>query len=649
VVHEIDPGKVYRIFDFKIDYEDPALEVKYDFYYPADKNIGPGKVFSRTLLEGVRSRMARNFHNLGYYRFSKSHIHFIADTLAGNQLVDLTMVIKNPEKGRKHSLVKIRNVFVDVDFNPSAVLAEYDTLELQPNFYALVHGDPFINPEVLRKQIKIKPQDYVVLKKTESTYKNITKLGVYQTISIRFPKVENNENLVDCRITLSRMPQYSISAETRLESRVSEWKDQDLPGSNFGINGRVSLDNNNIFRGGENLRLSLGGGLEPFLITDSLSNANNKLLNTFEFGPLVKLTVPRFVFPTFWNLFSIDNSAITEFTASYNILSNIDLKRQELKLGYRYAWKETEEKRHTISPITISTIKVNPSATLSSRLATIKDPFVTNTYQNNLIISSSYSYSLNKKKRKGGQFLYAEIEGAGNLLEQLSGKMGLREDESGQHLIWNIPFAQFVKTDMDFRLYKNIGQKSQIATRLFTGIGLPFGEVPVLPFQKSYYGGGANGIRAWKARTLGPGLYADTSSFGGNFDRIGDIHLEANVEYRFPLMGFLKGALFLDAGNVWNISPIESRPDGQISPEFYNAIALGGGFGARLDFDFFILRLDFGFRLRDPGLVAGERWFYEDKTQFNESVENYNDINSSSLGGYNRHRYNISFGIGYPF
>lgn len=646
VSHTIDQGEVYKVFDFQLNFEDASLDVKYNHFYPETPQIVPGSVFSRDAMEKQRSKVLRNLHNLGYYRINATHLQFLADTLSGNRLVDLSLEIRNAEDGSRHKTIQIRKIFIETNFDPLNPISP-DTLEFAPNVYFLSHGVSKVRPDVLARQINFEPDGYLLIKSTENSYRNLSKLGVYQNISIRFPKVEGSERYVDCKIQLRLLPKYSISAETRLESRISDWKNN--LASNFGINGRVSFDVKNLLKGAENLRISLGGGLEPFLITDSLSSANDLLLNTFEFGPLVRLTIPKLLFPTFGNRIRLSDRAKTEISASYNILSNIDLKRQELKLDFRYAWQETDAKRHTFSPVSVSSIKLNPSPSLSARLDSITDPFITNAYRDHLIIASAYSFSMNQQRGRNGFYLYTEVEGAGNFMEGLSSLFVFPENEFGRHKIWNIQYAQYLKTDADIRYYHKVGQESQWAFRFFGGLGLPFGRNGVLPFQKSYFGGGANGIRAWKARTLGPGSYDEALSFGANYDRIGDVMLESNTEFRFPIIGFLKGALFVDAGNVWTLDPLDSRPEGAFDTDFYKDMAIGGGFGARVDFEFFILRLDLGYRLRDPGLDGGEKWFFQSKRNFNAAVQKFNEKNGSSLGSYGSQGYNISFGIGYPF
>jgi outer membrane protein assembly factor BamA len=253
-----------------------------------------------------------------------------------------------------------------------------------------------------------------------------------------------------------------------------------------------------------------------------------------------------------------------------------------------------------------------------------------------LIAGARVVYTLNTQDasvKRRNYFLRSTLQTSGNLLNAYNriADRPMETDSTGAsyYTTGNVRFAQFVKLDNDLRYYYRIHEKSSLAMRVMAGIGVPFGNLTVLPFETSFYGGGANGIRAWQVRSLGPGSYSAPRSF----DRIGDMHLEGNLEYRVKLIGYLEGALFVDAGNIWSLRPNPAKPGGEFEvDDFVSEIAVGGGVGARLNFDYFLVRFDLGVQMKDPGRAVGERWYFQrsDKDAIGRVM-------------------NLNLGIGYPF
>ena len=266
-----------------------------------------------------------------------------------------------------------------------------------------------------------------------------------------------------------------------------------------------------------------------------------------------------------------------------------------------------------------------------------KSTYLMNSYKDVLIAGGSYSFIFNNqklKKARSSWFIRYNAEAAGNLLYSL--KKLTKSDTitdpitlSSHYNILGQPFAQFFRTDLDVRFYRIINDVSSIVYRGFFGIGIPYLNSVAMPFEKQYFEGGANGIRGWQVRSLGPGSYSPPNSTYIN--QTGDIKLEANVEYRFKLFWVLEGAVFIDAGNIWAIKNDIDRPGAQFKLNgFYNDIAVGSGFGWRFDLKFVLLRADLGLKIRDPKLAMNDRWI----------VTNPNPINKNSLA--------LVISIGYP-
>jgi len=298
-------------------------------------------------------------------------------------------------------------------------------------------------------------------------------------------------------------------------------------------------------------------------------------------------------------------------------------------MSFGYDWRESERKRHQIFPFDWSIINVKLSPEFEQELEDEPNDRIKNQYTDNLITAARYSFTYNTQDiRKIQNFFYfkGNVETAGNILNLGSNLFNAKTDSLGQYILFGIPFAQYIKADGDFRFFNVITRNNSVAYRLFLGAGIPYGNVDLLPLEKGFYGGGANGMRGWPYRLLGPGSYDNPEDY---FDRMGDVQLEANIELRFPVYSFIKSALFADIGNIWLLKDAESYPGGDFSfDRFYKEFAIDIGLGLRFDFNFFIMRVDFAIPLRDPANPVNERWVL-DKWQFSDII--------------------INFGIGYPF
>jgi outer membrane protein assembly factor BamA len=298
-----------------------------------------------------------------------------------------------------------------------------------------------------------------------------------------------------------------------------------------------------------------------------------------------------------------------------------------LNFTFGYEWKESIYKTHTFEPLIISSTKIADNSPILED--TTINAFIKNSFIDHLTTATRYVFIFNNQllgKNRNFSYLRGNIEFAGNTLRainNLSNKLDNETDTS--YSIGGIQYAQYIRTDFDFRYYNIINQHSTIVFRLAAGLGVPYGNSQSLPFEKSFFVGGANGIRAWEARNLGPGSYNGKV----NFDQIGDIKIEANLESRFKIISIFEGAAFIDAGNIWLSQEDPDRLGAKINTSsFLSELAIGGGFGVRLNFNFFIIRLDAAYKLKDPSYDKNSRWII-DNLSFNKATWN--------------------FGIGYPF
>jgi hypothetical protein len=320
-----------------------------------------------------------------------------------------------------------------------------------------------------------------------------------------------------------------------------------------------------------------------------------------------------------------------------------------LRLSYNWIENPGKVAYFNIDLIEFSIIKIAKSDAFEEFLRRINDSFLANSYIDHLILASSVSYTINTQKsgfQKRYNYVKFYASGAGNTLNGYMDLMRGKMNEGVPHEIINIRYAQYFRGELDFRQYYNPNDRNGFALRMYGGLGVPRKNAVALPFEKSFFSGGANGLRAWQARTLGPGSFRDPLS-AETFNNIGEIKLEGNAEYRFEFTDMFNLALFADAGNIWLIHPDKGRPNSEFnSKRFYKEIALGGGIGARLNFDFFIVRLDLGVQLKDPAKTEGERWLWQPK---NEYLSYLNGIGFNEDRIPFRSNLVLNLGIGLPF
>ena len=429
----------------------------------------------------------------------------------------------------------------------------------------------------------------------------------------------------------------------------------------MGIYGNIVYIHKNLISGAERFEARITGGLEAAQIvgqsnTGTDINATSQLgknlrLNSFEIGPEITLKLPR-LFPLSYCSSGKNSSPSTSFSALVNYQIRPDYERTLGQIGLSWNWVEnpTRVSRMTIDGIELSIISINKSDAFEAFLKKLNDRFLANSYSNHIIEASRVTYVINTQKKadqRRSYYLRISGEAAGNVLrgfKQYIVKEPL--EEGGYYKIANIQFAQYFKGEVDYRYYFTANSRNKFVARAYGGLGVARKNFLVLPFEKSFFSGGANGIRAWQARTLGPGSYRDPDN-AKTYNNIGDIKLEFNLEYRFKLTQMFQAAFFIDAGNIWVLRPDEIRAGAQFKFDtFVSEIAIGSGLGIRIDFEYFLVRMDVGVQMKDPSKVEGERWFFEPKNEYNQFIHDHNfDVREYSM--LRTRVFNL--GIGFPF
>lgn len=653
VVYNVRPGPAFKINKLEWHIHDDRLE-RYRNEDAENSLVKTGDVFDTDILEKERQRLTRHFQNLGLFYFTKDHITVEADSTVGGSSVNLTFHIHNErvvaedghEIERPHQVYYLDQLSIDTDFRP--------TLEDQSAKDSIEYNDVrflYLNklrykPKLLLRSVIIKEGDRYKLSKVENTYKRLSSLRVFRSVNMEFDTLNTTrKNGLNCSMKLTPSKERSFGIETNGTNR----------GGFLGINGSLTFRHNNIFRGTELLTIKFTGGIEAQQsVTQSSSDGETNvddeiLFNTIEFGPEISLQIPKFLLPINVDKFAKSTEPRTIITALYNYQRRPDYTRTLSKVSFGYAWKETKFKSWQVQPVEVSVIKIpHRSQSFIDYLEEVNDPFLTSSYTDHFILGPRIVYTFNNQQlaKPRNVFYYrGSLESAGNILHGIHSLTNreLFTDTLGNEYYesFNIRYAQYLKMDNDARYYRRLHDKSTIVYRLAAGVGIPFKNLDVLPFEKSFYVGGANGLRAWRARSIGPGSYFDPSD---SFDKIGEVRIESNIEYRFDLIDVLEGAFFVDAGNIWLLNEDDNKPGSGFSGDFISEIAIGAGVGARLNFDIFLIRFDLAMQLKDPSLPKGERWVFEPKDEYEQDV-----LDITGVPGNYRPQLNFNLGIGYPF
>ncbi len=627
VTYNIEKNDRYHIENIDYVIKDPEIK-RIFFEDTTSRKVKRGANFDFNLLQEERKRIENLLKDNGYYEFSKEYVNYRADTSKDNNSADIDLLIKQKIEKKddstiysKHETYTINKVFVRMDYDLQLNNQIFSDTTLNHDIIFIEKAEKKFKYDVISRAIYIRPGQLYSLTKQEQSYRNLSSLGVFSYVSIKYEiDYTTPENDLNVYIDLnpSKKKAYTILAEGTNN------------GGNFGVNGDISFLNRNTFKGAELFRVRLNAGMEVQQILteneDIKDNESNVLpFNTVEFGPEISIDIPRFLLPFKINEFSNRIKPTTSFGVSLNYQNRPDYARTVTSTYVNYSWKEGKNKTHIIYPFELSFTKLDKSPAFEDVLETIENPFLRNSYTDNLILGVRYTFIFSTHdpdKKKNDYFLRYNIESAGNLFSLFTSPNSNNSNEDGSVNIAGIRYAQFLRNDIDFRYYDNF-QYSQAVYRIALGVGLPYGNSIALPFEKSYFAGGANGIRAWLPRELGPGNLPDSAN---NVDQIGNLKIEANLEYRFSITSILEGAIFTDMGNIWNFNQDESREDTQFKlNKMWDGLAIGTGFGVRFNFSFFILRFDIATPLKDPARPNPNLL----KFDWNQTL--------------------LNFGIGYPF
>lgn len=596
VTYSVTLGRRYRIGN--VSFAVPDGEFKEDFYADtAAVSIRPGDFLSEDALEKETERAASMFRRKGYFGFTKNYFSFEADTLARRDTADLLMTVKEYTRNQTAEYARPHRKYFFGDVSIS-----YD-------------NDLKFNDRVLKNICTIRPGAMYDEREVNTTYSRLSALRLFSGVNVSLNP--RDSGIVDCDISLtkSRMQGFKVNLEGSTNSTGL-----------IGISPQVSYYHKNIFHGGQWLNLGFLGNFQ-FKYDDRSVKSN-------EFGVSAGLSFPEFLgLPN--SIFHGPSVPRTEINASYNYQNRPEYTRNMISTSYGYSGSLRNGKFfYQFYPIQAKIVRLtnldpNFYTTLSG------NPFMRDAYQNHFDVGSGlvayYTTSTALVPKETYEYARLQLDASGNVLSLFNKAM--KSDEYGSRLIWNTPYSQYIRTELTlgktFVFGKNGGQA--LAIRLLGGVGYAYGNSSTIPFEKQFYSGGANSMRGWQARSLGPGnSKADTTFVIPS--QTGDVKLEANLEYRFPMFWKLCGAVFTDVGNIWTLKETDGDDGSHTHFDLKNlaaSLAADWGIGLRVDLNFLILRLDMGMKVYDPSLDTA-RW-------------------RSPSQWLKKDGYTLHFGVGYPF
>ena len=637
-----DRGPMFRVRNYTYEIPDTALRNLYERNRDAFSRIKSGKRYDRDSvmneINGIYTLMKQN----GYYDFQRQNIHVEVDSALQSAQADLKLTVANPTNGEKHTVYTIGDTYTVVRKNNGSVVENPDTAHIDSQYFFKDHTGK-IRPKALYRYIFFKSGDVYNVNNENLTYDRLYDLNIFKSIKIDYVK-NADSNRLDPRIEAIPLKKMS----NRIEGEYT------FNSGRNGFNIGNTYTNRNFLGGAEQLEIKLRYG--------TLFNRGSVFAGIYnrDFQIGANLILPQLLVPFYKSKLGTAGLPRTTFSTSFQMFDQLQaFSNRSLINSVTYDWYETPTKQHSVTPFNIEYRDGRFDQGFKNYLLDSGYVFYVRTNDRQYFnLSSQYNFTYNNVKLTSyDNFFYFRggLDIAGNTLGLLSTTFSSKRDSTGVRTFAKLPYLQYAKGEIDFRIYRSLGQERVFVARINPGVGMPYGNSRFLPFEKNFFAGGSSGVRAWQARTLGPGVYnrsvLDTTARRNlrNLDQLGEIKLEANLEYRFKILNNffgakLRGAAFSDFGNVWRVRPVSDNPGGEFKwSKFLSQLAIGVGGGLRYDVEYFVFRLDAGIKVKDPQF--NDPWVIKhffDKKDFRRQFEqtHFPDI-------YRFVQYN--FGIGMPF
>jgi outer membrane protein insertion porin family len=576
-----------------------------------------GNPYNLDIIKAERVRIDTRLKEKGFYYFNEDYLKVQVDSTVGKYEVDLIVKVKGEAPVAAKTPFKINKITI----YPNYALNQ-DSLTKAEKYkdLTIIGNDGLFRPRIWDRTLYFQKEDLYSQKDHNLTLNRLVNLGTFKFVKNQFRPSDTIGNYLDVYYYLTPLPKKSIRVEVLAKTNSANYTGSEL---------KINWSNRNTFHGAELLTLSAFGGIEVQL------GGKNNGFNVYRFGGEASLTWPRFIAP-----FKLRSSSgfvpRTNATIGYEFQNRMKLYSiQTFKGSFGYAWKENIRKEHMLN-ITEITYASPQNVTDLYNQQVDENPSLKHVIERQLIFGPTYYYTFTNEmnKRKKNTFYYkGGIELAGTAAGLITGA-NIRKGDTIK--IFDIPFSQFVKVQNEFKHTYKFNKASLLKSRIIVGAAFAYGNSDEIPFIKQFFIGGTNSLRAFRSRSLGPGTYnADTETSEFIPDQSGDVKLEFNTEYRIDIYKFIKGAVFMDAGNIWLLNDDPDKPGSKFSKHFMKEIAVGLGAGLRFDFNFLVLRTDFAFPIRKPYLPDGQRWVLDEVNFFDGPWRSENLL--------------FNLAIGYPF
>ncbi len=588
--------------------------------------IQTGSDYNLNQLKDERSRLDAILKNNGYFYFNPDYLLFNADTAGVGYSVHLTLSIKDSIPVNALIVYRIRNVFIDQAYSLNVTIKDSSirTNTFQNIIFLGSEDEMLIRPKVIAQSVYLKQFEIYTRNNHNTTLNRIMSMGTYKFVQIKFSESDTlSRGFLDVTILMTPMPKHTFRAGIDLVSKSN---------NNLGPRINLSYLNRNAFKGAELLTVNLAGSFEAQI------GGGSKNAFSYSINPQLELYFPRFIVP-----FKIKTRGMfipkTRISLSFNYLKKVNyFDMRTFQFIYGFKWKQDRFSEHELNPVNVSiTTIANKSADFTALLES--NPFLKKSYEEQFISGGSYTFTFNEQilQDKRMQFYFQlSTEVAGNSFSLIKLIAGKKPSAEMPLKVVGAVYSQYAKLCVDGRGYYNLKNKDKLALRVFAGVAAPYWNATTLPYTKQFFSGGPNSIRAFHINSLGPGTYHQLNDNAGFLQLGGDIKIELNAEYRFTIYKFFKGAVFADAGNIWQLKSNPAMLGNPLSwSGLYKELAVGAGIGVRLDVSFFILRFDFATPLRKPWLENNHRWVFDQMMLGNSSWRKENLV--------------LNVAIGYPF
>ena len=571
----LHPGKRYKIRHVSYDIQDTAIAQLLNTADSTTWGLHSGMSFNADNLDGERKRIVNELTQNGYYRFNKDFISFKADSIAGTQLIDLTLVLHRYRNNQVKDAPHERYTMGDITYRSGNL---EDTI---------IH----LRPKVLRNNTFLESGKYYSSRQLQNTYNHFGRLGAVRYTNIEFTE-RPLEPVLDCDIAISTNKPSTISFQPEGTNTAGD----------LGAAASLTYQNRNLFRGSELLTIELRGAYEAIKGLEGYAQQN-----FVEYSLETKLNFPRFIAPFLASSFRRRTNATSEVSLLYDLQNRPEFRRRVFSVGWRYKWND--QRRHDRFQVDLLDLNYISMPWISE---TFYNEYLLDTSSRNAILRYNYENLFIMKFGAGYSFnngrvaIKAKAETAGNLLSLAAHTLGFHQNSEDQYTFMDLAFAQYAKADIDLTRNVQLDYNNELVFHFGLGVAYPYGNSTILPFEKRYFSGGANSVRGWSVRSLGPGKFVGTDGRIDFINQTGDMKLDMNVEYRAKLFWKFGGALFIDAGNIWTLRDYPDQPGGQFTSEFWKQLAVSYGLGLRLNFDYFIVRFDMGMKAVNPAYETRE-------------------------------------------